>query len=99
MAELTETPEYRNTMERLEALKHTTAEGAEYWLAREIHAALGYLVWDKFEPVMARARDALKGNGIDPSQHIAQTSKMLELGSGATRQGVDYFLSRAACSL
>lgn len=97
--EIINRPEYRLTMDRLEALKHLSAEGNEYWLAREIHETLGYLVWDKFEPVLERAREALKGNAIDPSQHIAQTSKMLELGSGAMRQGIDYFLSRAACSL
>ena len=99
MAELTETPEYRNTMERLEALKHSTTDGIEFWLAREIHTPLGYPVWDKFGPVLDRAREALKGNGIEPSHHIAQTSKMVELGSGAMREAVDFFLSRPACSL
>lgn len=99
MQEVSESAEYRNTMERLEALKHTSADGAEYWLAREIHTPLGYFVWDKFLPVLDRARDALNGNGIDPSHHIAQTSKMVELGSGAMRQAADFYLSRAACSL
>jgi DNA-damage-inducible protein D len=97
--ELANTPAYRQTMQRLEALKHTSSEGSEYWLAREIHQILGYPVWDKFEPVLGRARDALMGNSIDPSHHIAQTSKMMGLGGGAMREGVDYFLSRAACSL
>lgn len=99
MSEISESAEYRNTMEQLERLKHTTDDGAEYWHAREIHATLGYQVWDKFLPVIARAREALAGNKIDPSHHIAQTSKMVGIGSGAMRQAVDFYLSRPACSL
>lgn len=97
--DLTESPAYRSTIERLEALKHLTDDGTEYWYAREIHALLGYPVWDKFDPVLKRAGDAFRGNGIDPSHHIAQTSKMMGLGRGAIRQGIDFFLSRTACRL
>ena len=97
--DLAGTPEYQFTMQRLEALKHVSEDGSEYWLAREIHTVLGYPVWDKFEPVLERARDALRGNGIEPSHHIAQTSKMMGLGRGAQREVVDHFLSRPACSL
>ncbi len=97
--ELSETPEYRNTMAQLEAAKRIAENGAEYWLAREIHELLGYHVWDKFEPVLDRARESLRSNGIEPSHHIAQTSKMMGIGRGGTREGVDFFLSRPACSL
>lgn len=97
--DLSTTSEYRETIQRLEEAKHLSAEGGEFWLAREIHAVLGYQTWDKFEPVVDRAAAALHANGIDPSHHIAQTSKMMEVGGGALREGVDYFLSRAACRL
>ena len=40
--DLTVTPAYRSTMERLETLQHATASGKEYWLAREIYPVLGY---------------------------------------------------------
>ncbi len=43
-------------------------------------------VWDKFEPVIGRATDAIRGNGIDPSHHIAQTSNMMEVGKGGALQ-------------
>jgi DNA-damage-inducible protein D len=99
MSEITESAEYRNTIARLEEIKHATEDGAEYWHAREIHPILGYEVWDKFLPVIDRARDALAGNKIEPSHHIAQTSKMLGIGSGAMREVLDFYLSRAACSL
>jgi DNA-damage-inducible protein D len=97
--DLSENPEYRNTMERLEAIKKTTDDGVEYWMAREIHPILGYQVWDKFEPVIERAAESLRNNNVDPSHHIARTSKMMEVGRGAQRKGLDYFLTRGACSL
>jgi len=98
-ADLTQVPLYRHTIERLEMLKHIGQSGQEYWLAREIHESLGYPVWDKFEPVINRTIDSLRGNGLEPSHHVAQTSKMMGLGKGAQREGVDYFLSRPACRL
>ena len=64
-ADITVTPAYRSTMERLEALKHVTATEKEYWLAREIYPALGY-TWEGFESVIKRAMDACSGVGSYP---------------------------------
>lgn len=97
--ELDENPRYRTTMDRLEALKHKSDDGVEYWLAREIHTTLGYPVFQKFGPVIDRAREAFTQNKIEPSHHIARTSQMMGIGRGAKREGTDYFLSRAACYL
>lgn len=100
MAEtLTDLPAYRQTIENLERLKRLGPQGEEFWYAREIHSVLGYPVWDKFEPVIDRASESLKANGIDVPLHIAQTSKMMGVGQGAQRRGIDYFLSRAAAYL
>jgi DNA-damage-inducible protein D len=96
--DLTVTPAYRSTMERLETLKHVTATEKEYWLAREIYPAVGY-TWEGFEGVIARAMDACSGVGIVPENHFRHTSTMVVLGSGAKRNVVNYFLSRAACYL
>jgi DNA-damage-inducible protein D len=85
-------------MERLEALKHLTTTEKEYWLAREIYPALGY-TWEGFEGVITRAMDACSGVGILPENHFRHTSTMVVLGSGAKRNVVNYFLSRAACYL
>jgi DNA-damage-inducible protein D len=98
-SDLTHVPLYRQTIDRLEKLRHLGQSGQEYWMAREIHECLGYLVWDKFEPVISRTSDSLRSNGLEPSHHIAQTSKMMGLGKGGQREGVDYFLSRPACRL
>ena len=90
---------YSSTMEQLEKLKRFNSENTEFWLAREIHSVFGYPNWREFEGLMARARDALRTNGIEPSHHFGVTHKMVELGSASNRRIEDYFLSRAACYL
>ena len=97
--ELTELPEYRHTMDRLEAAKRSGANGIEYWMSREIHGILGYPVWDKFLPVIEKARQSLTAQSVDPSHHIAQTSKLMGVHGGGKRRGDEFFLSRAACYL
>ncbi|MEX0815583.1 MAG: DNA damage-inducible protein D [Dongiaceae bacterium] len=99
LTDLTVTPAYRTTMERLESLKRVTATGKDYWTARDIHPVLGYPTWKGFEGVMQRAKDACSGTGIDPQKHFGRTTKMVGLGSGAERRVEDHFLSRAACYL
>ena len=98
-SELEAVPALQNTIDRLEAIRKTNSRGVDYWRAREIHQILGYPVWDKFEPVIHKASSSLRENGSDPSHHIAETSHMMEVGKGAQRRGVDYFLTRAACRL
>jgi DNA-damage-inducible protein D len=98
-SELPDLPEYRSTMQGLEQLRHIAASGSEYWLAREIQGVFGYESWGKFTPVLERVIVSMKSNDIDPSHHIVQTGKMMELGRGAMRRTDDYFLSRAACYL
>lgn len=97
--DLDQLPEYHKTIQRLEEVRKIGKGGQEFWMARDIHHILGYPVWDKFEPVIERATDAIRSNGADPSHHIASTSKMMGLGKGAQRLGQDYFLSRSACRL
>ena len=48
---------------------------------------------------LERARAALVGNGVEPSQHFAESGKMLELRNASRRRVTDYFLTRAACYL
>jgi DNA-damage-inducible protein D len=97
--DLTAHPNFRNTMARLEGSKRRSADGTDFWMAREIHSILGYPTWREFDGVVDRARAAFAANGIDPSHQIVLTHKMMEVGRGAHRQGDDYFLSRPACYL
>jgi DNA-damage-inducible protein D len=99
LPELQQSPRYRATMERLATMKHVSANGVDYWLAREISPVLGYADWDGFEPVLKKAMAACAGIGVPASHHFRQTSVMMKVGKGAEREGVDYFLSKSACSL
>jgi DNA-damage-inducible protein D len=97
--DLTNFPAYRATIEQLERAKRQSPEGVEFWFAREINAILGYPTWREFEGVIDRARAAFQTNGVDPSHQIVLTHKLMGVGRGARLQGVEYFLSRAACYL
>jgi hypothetical protein len=98
-SDLIETPVYRHTMAELEKVKRVSEQGVDYWMGREIHALLGYPVWDKFVPVIEKAAQSFGASGVESSHHIAQSSKLMGSGKGAQREGVDYFLSRGACYL
>lgn len=72
-------------------------DGTEYWSARDIQVPFGYGAWREFEKVVLSAAEDfmnLLGNADD---HFARTHKMVSIGSGASRQVVDYELSRYAC--
>src|SRR5262245_23514910 len=92
-------PEFKATMERLEALKHVSPRGVPYWFAREIMPALGYAEWRNFEGVIDRARDACAGSNIDPEKHIVATESFAIGGNGAEIVADDFILSRPAAYL
>jgi DNA-damage-inducible protein D len=98
-AELTNQPQYQSTMVALESVKRLSADGVEYWYAREISRVLGYPTWREFEAVIERAAKSFESNGVNPSHQIVLTHKLMEVGKGAKLRGADYFLSRAACYL
>ena len=99
VSDLPESREFHSTMERLGKLRRKSESGSEYWLAREIQAALGYTEWRNFKSVIDRARSSLEANGISPSHHIVETSRLMIVGNGGKRRDRDFFLSRAACYL
>jgi DNA-damage-inducible protein D len=95
--EIAKLPAYQETMRELEAAKHQTTSGKDYWLAREINLILGYPQWREFDEVIERSKNACAGAKMSLANHFVLTHKMVEVGSGAKRQVDDYFLSRAAC--
>lgn len=84
---------------KFDQIKKVTANGGEYWMARDLQAPLGYAKWSDFEGVIEKARMACESTGVDPSDHFAPASKMVNIGSDAGRQIVDFFLTRYAAYL
>ncbi len=82
-----------------EALKKTNQHGAEYWSARDLQPLLGYRQWRRFEQAIERAVTSCRQSGNDPDHHFAGAGKMVDLGSGSSREVADYHLSRFACYL
>ena len=82
-----------------EANAQQTETGVEYWLARDLKHLLGYNEWRNFTLVIAKARTACEVSGHRIADHFVDANKMVELGSGTTRQVEDVLLTRYACYL
>lgn len=73
--------------------------GGEYWLARDLQVLLGYARWENFVKVIEKAKTACQTSGYEPADHFLDVRKMVELGSGASREIEDIALTRYACYL
>ena len=82
-----------------EEIKHIDEKGNEYWKARELKDILEYTQWRRFNEVINRAMISCDKSGMVVSNHFAKVGKMVNIGSGAKRNQVDYKLSRYACYL
>jgi DNA-damage-inducible protein D len=92
-------PDFSSITNRFNEIRRVAKSGVEFWLARELQGVLGYGDWTNFENAITRAMKSCESVGVDPTKHFRETTKMVELGSGASRAVRDYFLARYACYL
>ncbi len=82
-----------------EQIKKINEYGQEFWSARDLWKILGYTEYGKFLPAISRAMKACENSNQAVSDHFAEVSDMVKIGSGAEREIDDYKLSRYACYL
>ncbi|ROL61609.1 hypothetical protein D9V86_04940 [Bacteroidetes/Chlorobi group bacterium ChocPot_Mid] len=72
-------------------------EGIECWSARELQEIFHYSQWRNFLNAIEKAKESCKNAGESISDHFADISKMVEIGSGTSRQVDDIALTRHTC--
>ena len=74
-------------------------EGVEFWFARDLQKLLGYTQWRNLLNVIEKAKESCKNSNHEISDHFADVSKMVVIGSGTERSVEDVKLTRYACYL
>ena len=82
-----------------ESIRHVDEYGNEYWYAIELQYILGYNQWRSINDLIKRAKVACKESDNNIHDHFAVDRKMINIAKGATRNVIDYKLSRYACYL
>ena len=77
-----------------DSLRHRTADGAEYWSARELMPALGYQRWENAQAAITRAIEACENSQLPSDTHFRATTKKVDIGGTARRDVLDYHLTR-----
>ena len=82
-----------------EEIKHISADGSEYWSARDLQWLLSYKDWRNFEIVIEKAMEACKKAGNSKFDHFVGVNKMIPTGKTAEREVFDIHLTRYAAYL
>ena len=79
-----------------ERIRKETADGKEYWSARELSNVMGYSTWQKFNRVLNKALQVAQSRGMNISEHFNQAVEMAKVGSGTFRKVDNCHLTRLA---
>jgi len=71
--------------------------GIECWSTRELQEILVYAQWRNFLNALEKAKIACENAGESISDHFADVSKMVSIGSDTKREIDDIALTRYAC--
>lgn len=92
------TEEIKNLFAQFEAAA-SELEGIECWSARELQTLLGYNKWENFVKVIDKAKISCKQAQEKINNHFPDVRKMVQIGSGATKEIDDILLTRYASYL
>lgn len=91
-----------NEISIFESIKQNN-RGEYFWSARELQKVLGYERWENFHNAIKRAQKSFSTSEITKNynidDHFRKVTKMVELGSSASKNLEDYALSKYACYL
>lgn len=90
--------EIKNLFDKFESIA-CEYQGVECWSARELCGLLGYAKWQTFENVLTKAQEACQNAGIQVSDHFTGVSKTIPMPKGASKEIIDFMLTRYACYL
>lgn len=80
-----------------ERVRKETADGKEYWSARELSNVMGYSTWQKFNRVLNKALLVAQNRAMNINEHFNQVVEMAKVGSGTFRKVDNWHLTRLAC--
>ena len=84
-----------NTFERI---KHLTAEGVEFWYARELQAVLEYTEWRNFELVILKSKEACSTSGNSVADHFVDVNKTIPMPKINYRHYLHYWQPSGVCA-
>ena len=87
------------TQKTFEDLKNINEYGVEFWYARDLMTALGYVKWGNFVRVIDKAKSSVETTNIKVFEHFADVSKTIKMPKNAEKKIDDIMLSRYACYL
>lgn len=74
-------------------------DGIEFWFARDLQKLLGYDKWENFVNAIEKAKIACKNSGHEIMDHFPDVRKTIPMPKGATKEIIDFALTRYACYL